>query len=73
MLLFDHDGLRFHYRDAGQGLRFIFQHGLGGFHLDHLQGGGERHLQATVSRNAAEVDTAPKTPFCILTIFRAAS
>jgi pimeloyl-ACP methyl ester carboxylesterase len=30
MLDFDHDGLRFHYRDEGQGLPFVFQHGLGG-------------------------------------------
>ena len=27
---FTHDGLRFHYRDEGQGLPFVFQHGLGG-------------------------------------------
>jgi pimeloyl-ACP methyl ester carboxylesterase len=27
---FDRDGLRFHYRDQGQGLPFFFQHGLGG-------------------------------------------
>jgi pimeloyl-ACP methyl ester carboxylesterase len=30
MPFFDHDGLRFHYRDEGQGLPFVFQHGLGG-------------------------------------------
>jgi pimeloyl-ACP methyl ester carboxylesterase len=27
---FEHDGLRFHYLDQGQGTPFIFQHGLGG-------------------------------------------
>ena len=27
---FDHDGIRFQYRDEGQGLPFVFQHGLGG-------------------------------------------
>src|SRR5262249_56655796 len=30
MLDFTHDGLRFSYRDEGQGLPFVFQHGLGG-------------------------------------------
>lgn len=30
MPFFDHDGLRFHYLDRGQGLPFVFQHGLGG-------------------------------------------
>jgi pimeloyl-ACP methyl ester carboxylesterase len=30
MHLFDHDGLRFHYRDEGRGLPVVFQHGLGG-------------------------------------------
>src|SRR5262245_3087484 len=30
MLVLDHDGLRFHYRDEGKGLPFVFQHGLGG-------------------------------------------
>ena len=25
-----HDGLDFHYRDHGQGIPFVFQHGLGG-------------------------------------------
>jgi pimeloyl-ACP methyl ester carboxylesterase len=30
MSLFDHDGVRFNYRDKGHGLPFIFQHGLGG-------------------------------------------
>ncbi len=30
MPFFDHDSLRFHYRDFGQGLPFVFQHGLGG-------------------------------------------
>ena len=27
---FDHDGLAFHYLDIGEGLPFVFQHGLGG-------------------------------------------
>jgi pimeloyl-ACP methyl ester carboxylesterase len=27
---YDHDGIRFHYRDEGAGLPFVFQHGLGG-------------------------------------------
>lgn len=27
---YDHEGIRFHYRDEGAGLPFIFQHGLGG-------------------------------------------
>lgn len=27
---FDHDGLRLHYLDSGDGLPFVFQHGLGG-------------------------------------------
>jgi pimeloyl-ACP methyl ester carboxylesterase len=27
---FQHDGITFHYRDSGQGLPFVFQHGLGG-------------------------------------------
>lgn len=30
MPTFDHDGLRFHYRDEGAGVPFFFQHGLGG-------------------------------------------
>lgn len=30
MPFFEHDGLTFHYRDQGQGLPFVFQHGLGG-------------------------------------------
>jgi pimeloyl-ACP methyl ester carboxylesterase len=30
MPFLDHDGLRFHYCGEGQGLPFIFQHGLGG-------------------------------------------
>ncbi len=30
MPLFHHDGLSFHYRQEGDGLPFIFQHGLGG-------------------------------------------
>jgi pimeloyl-ACP methyl ester carboxylesterase len=29
MPFFDHDGLKFHYRDEGSGLPFVFQHGLG--------------------------------------------
>ena len=29
-LCFDRDGLSFHYRDEGDGLPFVFQHGLGG-------------------------------------------
>ncbi len=27
---FEHDGLRFHYRESGRGFPFVFQHGLGG-------------------------------------------
>jgi pimeloyl-ACP methyl ester carboxylesterase len=30
MPFFEHDGLRFHYLNNGQGVPFIFQHGLGG-------------------------------------------
>ncbi len=30
MPFFEHDGLRFHYAEAGAGQPFIFQHGLGG-------------------------------------------
>ena len=30
MPLFDHDGIGFQYRDEGEGLPFVFQHGLGG-------------------------------------------
>lgn len=30
MPIFKHDGLAFYYRDQGQGLPFVFQHGLGG-------------------------------------------
>lgn len=30
MPFFDHDDLRFHYRDEGKGVPFFFQHGLGG-------------------------------------------
>lgn len=30
MPAFDRDGLRFHYRDEGAGIPFVFQHGLGG-------------------------------------------
>jgi pimeloyl-ACP methyl ester carboxylesterase len=30
MLMLQHDGLQFHYRDEGYGLPFVFQHGLGG-------------------------------------------
>lgn len=30
MPIFKHDGLAFHYQDQGQGLPFVFQHGLGG-------------------------------------------
>jgi pimeloyl-ACP methyl ester carboxylesterase len=29
MPFFEHDGIRFHYREAGNGLPFVFQHGLG--------------------------------------------
>ncbi len=29
MPFFEHDGIRFHYRDSGAGLPFVFQHGLG--------------------------------------------
>jgi len=29
MPCFDHDGLRFHYRESGHGIPFVFQHGLG--------------------------------------------
>src|SRR6185503_11579357 len=29
MPTFSHDGIQFHYQDAGSGLSFIFQHGLG--------------------------------------------
>ncbi len=29
MPFFEHDSLRFHYRDEGSGLPFVFQHGLG--------------------------------------------
>ena len=30
MAYFERDGVRFHYREVGQGVPFIFQHGLGG-------------------------------------------
>jgi pimeloyl-ACP methyl ester carboxylesterase len=30
MPLLDHHGVQFHFREAGQGLPFVFQHGLGG-------------------------------------------
>ncbi len=30
MDLFDHEGLRFHFREEGDGVPFVFQHGLGG-------------------------------------------
>ncbi len=30
MPFFDRDGLRFHYAEVGEGLPFVFQHGLGG-------------------------------------------
>jgi pimeloyl-ACP methyl ester carboxylesterase len=29
MTFFEHDGLRFHYRESGEGVPFVFQHGLG--------------------------------------------
>ena len=29
MLFFEHDSLRFHYRESGSGIPFVFQHGLG--------------------------------------------
>ena len=29
MPCFERDGLQFHYRDEGDGLPFVFQHGLG--------------------------------------------
>ena len=29
MPFFDHDGIRFHYRESGSGIPFVFQHGLG--------------------------------------------
>jgi pimeloyl-ACP methyl ester carboxylesterase len=29
MPFFEHDGIRFHYRESGEGMPFIFQHGLG--------------------------------------------
>ena len=29
MAEFLHDGIRFHYRDEGSGIPFVFQHGLG--------------------------------------------
>jgi len=32
MPIFDRDDIQFHYREAGQGLPFVFQHGLGGDH-----------------------------------------
>ena len=30
MPFFEHDGLRFHYRESGHGPPLVFQHGLGG-------------------------------------------
>src|SRR5947209_7539475 len=30
MSFFTHDGLSFHYREVGDGVPFVFQHGLGG-------------------------------------------
>jgi pimeloyl-ACP methyl ester carboxylesterase len=30
MPIFHHDGLKFHYRETGSGIPFVFQHGLGG-------------------------------------------
>src|SRR5262249_38797642 len=30
MATFEHDGIVFHYLDVGQGMPFVFQHGLGG-------------------------------------------
>ncbi len=30
MPVFERDGIRFHYRDEGEGIPFVFQHGLGG-------------------------------------------
>ena len=30
MPIFHHDGLRFHYQETGNGIPFVFQHGLGG-------------------------------------------
>lgn len=30
MPFFQHDAVRFHYRQTGRGLPFVFQHGLGG-------------------------------------------
>jgi len=29
MPIFEHDGIQFHYEDSGEGLPFVFQHGLG--------------------------------------------
>jgi pimeloyl-ACP methyl ester carboxylesterase len=29
MPFFEHDGIQFHYRESGEGLPFVFQHGLG--------------------------------------------
>src|SRR6266511_4006951 len=29
MPFFDYDGIHFHYREAGSGIPFVFQHGLG--------------------------------------------
>jgi len=29
MPIFHHDGLKFHYRETGSGIPFVFQHGLG--------------------------------------------
>lgn len=29
MAEFIHDGIHFHYRDEGEGIPFLFQHGLG--------------------------------------------
>ena len=29
MHFFEHDGIRFHYRESGSGIPFVFQHGLG--------------------------------------------
>jgi pimeloyl-ACP methyl ester carboxylesterase len=37
MARFEHDGISFHYRDVGQGVPFVFQHGIGG---DVRQPGG---------------------------------
>ena len=60
MPFFDRDGLRFHYRDEGEGLPFFFQHGLGGDVTSRSASFGPRRVCRLLGlRLAAHGETRP--------------